>query len=86
MPITILQPRPAPSRPLGASAHAAHGGSVYDSDSDSDGGGADLQGDVPMRALKRRRASLDDDDDDGADADEILTPGSVITSNPQWMR
>ncbi|KAL3960849.1 hypothetical protein ACCO45_005966 [Purpureocillium lilacinum] len=88
MPITILQPRPAPSRPLGASAHAAHGGSDYDSDSDSDsdGGGADLQGDVPMRAPKRRRASLDDDDDDGADADEILTPGSVITSNPQWMR
>ncbi|KAK4089752.1 hypothetical protein Purlil1_5855 [Purpureocillium lilacinum] len=86
MPITILQPRPAPSRPLGASAHAAHGGSDYDSDSDSDGGGADLQGDVPMRAPKRRRASLDDDDDDGTDADEILTPGSVITSNPQWMR
>ncbi|UNI20690.1 Exosome complex component rrp4 [Purpureocillium takamizusanense] len=83
MPITILQPRPAPSRPLNVPTSATHGGLESESDSDSDGGGADLQGDVPMRAPKRRRASLEDDD---ADADEILTPGSVITSNPQWMR
>ncbi|KAJ6440407.1 exoribonuclease [Purpureocillium lavendulum] len=87
MPITILQPQPAPSRPLGATSSAARRGARLDdsdSDSDSDGGGADLQGDVPMRAPKRRRASFDDDNDD--DAAEILTPGTVITSNPQWMR
>ncbi|PNY27473.1 Exosome complex component rrp4 [Tolypocladium capitatum] len=69
MPITILQPQPAPQRPA-----AAAGG--FSSDSDSDGG-------VSVRAPKRRRASLDDEDDD---AGEILTPGAVITSNPQWMR
>lgn len=76
MPITILQPRPAPQRPAAAAG-------AYSSDSDSDGG-ADVQGDVSMRAPKRRRASLDDEGDD--DAGEILTPGAVITSNPQWMR
>ena len=75
MPITILQPQPAPERP----AAAARG---YSSDSDSDGG-ADIHGDVSMRAPKRRRASLDDEDDE---VGEILTPGAVITSNPQWMR
>ncbi|KAM4065621.1 exosome complex component rrp4 [Hirsutella rhossiliensis] len=78
MPITILQPRPVPQpRPPVALADS--------SDSDSDGG-ADIQGDVSMRGAapkKPRRASLDDDDDE---AHEILTPGSVITSNPQWMR
>ncbi|POR38649.1 Exosome complex component rrp4 [Tolypocladium paradoxum] len=37
-----------------------------------------------MRAPKRRRASLDGGDDEGAGG--ILTPGAVITSNPQWMR
>ncbi|KND89650.1 Exosome complex component rrp4 [Tolypocladium ophioglossoides CBS 100239] len=75
MPIIILQPQPAPQRPA-----AAAGG--YSSDSESDGG-VDIQGDVSMRAPKRRRASLDNEDDD---ASEILTPGAVITSNPQWMR
>lgn len=72
MPITILKPQPA-AQPLHAAA---------DSDTDSDSsGGADIHGDVPMRAPKRRRPSLDDED-----GDEILTPGSVITTNPQWMR
>ena len=57
MPITILNPQPAPQRPPAAA----------DSDSDSDSeGGADIQ-------------------EDGI-SDEILTPGTVITSNPQWMR
>lgn len=73
MPITILNPRPsAPRRPAVADVGS-------DSDSESDGG-ADIQGDVSMRAPKRRRASRDDE---GLD---ILTPGSIITSNPQWMR
>ncbi|GAO18086.1 uncharacterized protein UV8b_07329 [Ustilaginoidea virens] len=76
MPITILPPRPAAPRPPPSLATS--------SDSDSDGG-VDLQGDdAPMRmrtrASKRRRAS------DDHLADEILTPGTVITSNPQWMR
>lgn len=77
MPITILNPQPAPQRPHAAAAND----SDPDSDSDSSGG-ADVQGDVSMRAPKRRRAVQDDE----ALADEILTPGAVITSNPQWMR
>ncbi|KAK2612332.1 Exosome complex component rrp4 [Conoideocrella luteorostrata] len=75
MPITILRPQPASQRAL-TSLIAA---SDSDSDSDSDGG-ADIQADVPMRAAKRRRGSEDDM------ADDVLTPGTVITSNPQWMR
>lgn len=75
MPITILNPQPAPQRPRAAAMD------LDTSDSDSDGG-AGVQGDTRMRASKRRRAILDDNDE----ADEILTPGSIITSNPQWMR
>ncbi|KAH7326025.1 putative 3 [Stachybotrys elegans] len=78
MPITILSPAPLPARPTSA----AHPHPLEtDSDSDSESGGADIQGDVTMRAPKRRRASLEDDGQD-----DILTPGSVITTNPQWMR
>ncbi|KAJ6780342.1 hypothetical protein PWT90_08079 [Aphanocladium album] len=75
MPITILRPQPA-AQPRPAAAID----SDYDS-SDSEGG-VDVQGDVPMRSAKRRRTIVDED----AEADEILTPGSIITSNPQWMR
>ncbi|KYK60376.1 putative 3'-_5' exoribonuclease [Drechmeria coniospora] len=78
MPITINKPQTAAQRPRAAARTNDDG---TDSDSDSDGG-ADLGGDVVMRAAKRRRASPDDDDD----AHEILTPGSIITSNAQWMR
>jgi exosome complex component RRP4 len=78
MPITILSPAPVPARPTSAAPpHPLE----MDSDSDSESGGADIQGDVNMRAPKRRRASLEDDG-----RDDILTPGSVITANPQWMR
>lgn len=78
MPITILQPQAiAPPNPR----RMADSDSGSDSGSDSDSnGGADLEGDIDMRAPKRRRPSHDDE------ADEILTPGTVITSNPQWMR
>ena len=53
----------------------------YASDSDSDddggGGGVDLEGDVSMmRPSKRARRS----------DDAIVTPGEVITTDPQWMR
>ncbi|KAG6000608.1 hypothetical protein E4U21_005281 [Claviceps maximensis] len=77
MPITILRPQPASQRALASLVAASEAGS----DSDSDGG-ADLEGDVSMRAPKRRRSSADNN----GMADEILTPGTVITSNPQWMR
>lgn len=51
---------------------------VPESDFDSDSeGGVDVQGDISMRASKRIRT---------AHADDILTPGSLITSNPQFMR
>ncbi|KAJ5010513.1 Exosome complex component rrp4 [Colletotrichum sp. SAR 10_99] len=47
-----------------------------DSDSDSDGG-VDIEGDVSMsRPAKRPRG----------DNYEIVTPGEVITDDPQWMR
>ncbi|KAM3543509.1 hypothetical protein ARSEF1564_003561 [Beauveria bassiana] len=75
MPITILRLQPAAQQQPAAAAD-----SDYDS-SDSDGG-VDVQGDVTMRASKRQRTMVEDD----AEADEILTPGSIITSNPQWMR
>ncbi|ATY61945.1 exosome component 2 [Cordyceps militaris CM01] len=75
MPITILRPQPAAQQRPAAALD-----SDYDS-SDSDGG-VDVQGDVSMRAAKRQRTMADDD----AEADEILTPGTLITSNPQWMR
>ncbi|KAK7755962.1 Exosome complex component rrp4 [Diatrype stigma] len=73
MPITILQPAVIP----------IHRPTIDVSDSDSDsGGGADLEGDIPMmRPSKRpRRANSDDGDS------SIVTPGEVITEDPQWMR
>ncbi|OTB16505.1 hypothetical protein K445DRAFT_316781 [Daldinia sp. EC12] len=48
----------------------------YGSESDSDGG-VDLEGDVSMRPAKRARRTGDD---------SIVTPGEVITEDPQWMR
>ncbi|CAH0016025.1 unnamed protein product [Clonostachys rhizophaga] len=72
MPITILAPQPAPQRPLAGPAGL---NSDSDSEMDSDSGG------VQIRSAKRRRASAEEDE-----GDEILTPGTVITSNPQWMR
>ena len=79
MPITILRPQPASHRPISSLVDSNN-----NSDSDDSDGGVDIHGDVAMRAPKRRRAS--EDDNDHHDADEILTPGTVITSNPQWMR
>lgn len=43
-----------------------------DSDSDSDDGGVDV--------------SMTDRDQEGGDETEILTPGTIITSDPKWMR
>lgn len=66
MPITILQPTPAPIRD-------PRDGAGSDSDSE---GGADVDGDIAMgRPAKRARTS-----------ESIVTPGEVITEDPQWMR
>ncbi|OAA42131.1 hypothetical protein NOR_04980 [Metarhizium rileyi] len=70
MPITILKPQAAARRPTPLATDS-------DSDSDSEPGGVDIQGDVSMSGTKQRRS---------IDPDEILTPGAIITSNPQWMR
>lgn len=50
----------------------------YRSDSDSDDdGGADLEGDISMMGSRKRARQADDG---------IVTPGEVITTDPQWMR
>jgi exosome complex component RRP4 len=79
MAITILSPRPPPQPEQPADTSMLN---ASDSDSDdSNSGGVDLQGDVTMRAAKRRRPSLDDEG-----LEDILTPGSIITTDTQWMR
>ncbi|RYP81434.1 hypothetical protein DL770_005910 [Monosporascus sp. CRB-9-2] len=51
-------------------------GYASDSDSDSDGG-ADLEGNISMMRPSKRARRTDD---------AIVTPGEVITEDPQWMR
>ncbi|KAI7788304.1 exosome complex exonuclease rrp4 [Diaporthe eres] len=67
MAITIIQPKPVPRYTRRTSSAG--------SDSDSDDGGVDIEGDIKM-ATGRAAASHSD----------IVTPGEVITTNPQWMR
>ncbi|KAL2162427.1 hypothetical protein VTH06DRAFT_7340 [Thermothelomyces fergusii] len=81
MPITIITPKPP--QPV------AEDWSENESDSDSSGGGVDLDGDVAMRAPgpasvrtafpARARRGL-------GSAAAVVTPGEVITEDPQWMR
>ncbi|RFU29903.1 hypothetical protein B7463_g6428, partial [Scytalidium lignicola] len=47
-----------------------------ESSEDSDGG-VDLEGDIDMRPVKRARHQL---------SDLVVTPGEVVTDDPQWMR
>lgn len=68
MPITIITPKPVPRH---------FGRDAANSDSDSDSGGVDIEGDVAMRPAKRARRT---------GGDEIVTPGEIITDDPQWMR
>lgn len=68
MAITILAP--APAVPY---QYANESGD----DSDSDGGGVDLEGDINMRPTKRARHSP---------AKDLVTPGQTVTDDPQWMR
>ena len=63
MAITILAPTPA-----GVPYPTANS-------SDSEDGGADLEGDHDMRPSKRARHQKD-----------IVTPGEIVTDDPQWMR
>ncbi|KAI0015655.1 putative 3 [Xylariomycetidae sp. FL0641] len=49
----------------------------YGSDSDSEGG-VDLEGDISMTRPAKRARRTDDS--------SIVTPGEVITEDPQWMR
>lgn len=67
MAITIIQPKPVPQYTRRTSSAG--------SDSDSDDGGVDIEGDIKM-ATGRSPSGLND----------IVTPGEVITTNPQWMR
>ncbi|KAI8625698.1 hypothetical protein F5Y19DRAFT_241415 [Xylariaceae sp. FL1651] len=71
MPITILQPAPATGFNPNDASYASN------SDSDSEGG-VDIEGDVSMGRPSKRVRWLG--------ADSIVTPGEVITEDPQWMR
>lgn len=66
MAITILAPAPVAQSYDGADS----------SDSDSENGGADLQGDINMRPKKRARH----------DHEDLVTPGDIVTDEDQWMR
>lgn len=72
MPITIIQPKPIPritNRDDGASSN---------SDSDSDTGGVDLEGDLAMSLGRPAKRAKHDSN--------IVTPGEVITDDTQYMR
>jgi len=45
--------------------------------SDEDDGGVDLDGDIDMRPKKRARHH---------GSSNIVTPGEMVTDDPQWMR
>lgn len=89
MPITIHNPQPTAPAPRRPRAVDIDMDVASDSDSDSETGGAAIQGDIPMHDDDDESIAQDEDDEfeDRGDArDEILTPGTVITSNSQWMR
>lgn len=82
MPITITQPRPVPRwsdrHAASSKPTAARRASDTDSDDDDSAGGADLDGDIAMdlgRPSKRSKYLSD-----------IVTPGEVVTDDPQYMR
>lgn len=73
MAITITQPKPVPRYTRRTSSAG--------SDSDSDDGGADIEGDIKMSTARSSAAAAT-----AAGHSDIVTPGEVITTNPQWMR
>lgn len=82
MPITILAPRP--SRPLNNGPEDDV--SSASSDSDSSDGGADLDGDLPMTRPSKRARLATTISSQATAAPAIVTPGELITDDPQWMR
>lgn len=48
-----------------------------ESSSEESDGGVDLEGDIDMRPVKKARYHA---------SDHIVTPGEVVTDDPQWMR
>lgn len=82
MPITILPPLQATSRRVFSSAPAESSDTDASDSSDEDSRGAPAAGAMSIdsgRPAKRRRAG-------DAAGREIVTPGEVITDDPQWMR
>ncbi|KAL2263801.1 hypothetical protein VTK26DRAFT_5093 [Humicola hyalothermophila] len=85
MPITILAPRP--SRPLHAPQEADTSSLGSDSDSEAGGVGIDLDGDLPMASTSRpRKRARFTTATPSSGPNDIVTPGELITSDPQWMR
>ncbi len=81
MPIAILAPKP--SRPLNTHHHHHNNNNAPSSPTSSTSslsdGGADLDGDQPMKPAAPAPARTKPDT-------SIVTPGETITTDPQWMR
>ncbi|CAK7240130.1 MAG: Exosome complex component rrp4 [Sporothrix thermara] len=97
MPITILPPLQAVSRRYQSTARAAAPGgggwSAVPVAGDGDDSSEELDGAAQTTRQRRLRGNDDDDDDEDEEDDdvnnggyEIVTPGEVITDDPQWMR
>lgn len=84
MAITIIQPKPVPQYTDQRSALIkSNPDSDSDaSESDSEAGGVDVQDDIALaiKAESRRPARR------ARYGSDIVTPGEVITDDPQWMR
>ncbi|KAK4239928.1 hypothetical protein C8A03DRAFT_42470 [Achaetomium macrosporum] len=81
MPITILTPKP--SRPINDREEDV---SDAFSISDSESGGVDLDGDLPMTSRPHKRVRITNTTSSSASGGDIVTPGELITDDPQWMR
>ncbi|CAK7213332.1 Exosome complex component rrp4 [Sporothrix curviconia] len=100
MPITILPPLQAVSRRYQSTGKAASGGWLAPMAGGSDGFSDDSDGGAQTLKKQRRRADggggdvdmeeeeeeEEEDDDVNNTGYEIVTPGEVITDDPQWMR
>lgn len=97
MPITIIQPKPTQrytgSRRDEAIAASTTNSDSSDSDSDSDVGGVDIEGDIAMQIKKESRRPAKRARHGGGGyggqqygKSDIVTPGEIITDDPQWMR
>lgn len=85
MAITILQPKPVPQYYTGQRDALIKSDPDSDSDasdSDSDAGGVDVQDDIDMAIKAESRRSTRR----AGYGSDIVTPGEIITDDPQWMR